>query len=93
MLATNGVAVNLGKVTTEIVSYIDNNLNSESNKYPDEAYDELKKLTIHMSHICQDMGANESVKKYIPDYAKYKEVDLKLDSDNIVIATIHKAKD
>jgi len=45
-----------------------------------------------MSHICQDMGANESVKKYIPDYAKYKEVDLKLDSDNIVIATIHKAK-
>ena len=92
MLATNSVAVNLGKVTTEIVSYIDNNLNSESNKYPDEAYDELKKLTIHMSHICQDMGANESVKKYIPDYAKYKEVDLKLDSDNIVIATIHKAK-
>jgi DNA helicase-2/ATP-dependent DNA helicase PcrA len=92
MLATNSMAVNLGKVTTEIVSYIDNNLNSESNKYPDEAYDELKKLTIHMSHICQDMGANESVKKYIPDYAKYKEVDLKLDSDNIVIATIHKAK-
>jgi superfamily I DNA/RNA helicase len=38
------------------------------------------------------MGANEGVKKYIPDYTKYKEVDLKLDSDNIVIATIHKAK-
>ena len=92
MLSTNNTEVNLGEITTEIVSYIDNNLNSESIKYPDKAYDELKKLTIHMSQTCQDMGANEGVKKYIPDYTKYKEVDLKLDSDNIVIATIHKAK-
>ena len=92
MIATNSAATNLGKVTTEILSYIDNNLNSESNKYSDKAYDELKKLTMHMSQTCQDMSIIESIKKYIPDYAKYKEVDLKLDSDNIVIATIHKAK-
>ncbi len=92
ILSTNDTIVNLGDTTIQILSYIDDNLNSESAKYSDKAYDELKKLTIHMSKICQDMSANEGIKKYIPDYAKYKEVDLKLDSDNIVIATIHKAK-
>ena len=45
-----------------------------------------------MLQTCQNMGVNKGIKKYIPNYVKYKEVDLKLDSDNIVIATIHKAK-
>ena len=92
ILSTNNTMANLGEVTTEMVSYIDNNLNLKSGKYSNEGYVELKKLTIHMSKICQDMGVNEGIRTYIPDYAKYKEVDLKLDSDNIVIATIHKAK-
>ena len=92
ILSKNNTVVNLGEVTTRIVSYIDNNLNLKSARYSNEGYRELKKLTIHMSKTCQDMGINEGIKMYIPDYAKYKEVDLKLDSDNIVIATIHKAK-
>ena len=92
ILSTNSATDNLGNTTTEIAYYVDNNLNSESSKYSDKAYDELKKLTTHMLQTCQNMGVNKGIKKYIPNYVKYKEVDLKLDSDNIVIATIHKAK-
>ena len=45
-----------------------------------------------MRHTCENNIAIKNIKEYIPDYSRYKEVDLKLKTDNVVIATIHKAK-
>jgi len=92
LLSDNAKIINLGDVVSNVVSYIDDNFNSESRKYKDNAYVELKKLIEHMNHICQEQSILKGIKKYIPDYFKYKEVDLKLKKDNVVIATVYKAK-
>jgi len=92
LLSTDAKILNLGDTVLNVVSYIDNNLNSESKKYKDDAHIELKKLIKHMRYTCKDGISIKNIKKYIPDYSKYKEVDLKLKTDNIVIATVYKAK-
>jgi DNA helicase-2/ATP-dependent DNA helicase PcrA len=55
-------------------------------------YDEIEKLTRHMKFKCLLNETLKSIKKYIPDYSKYKESDLVVGNEKIVIATIHKAK-
>jgi len=92
LLSNDTKILNLGDTVLNVVSYINNNLNYESKKYKDDAHIELKKLIKHMRHTCENNIAIKNIKEYIPDYSRYKEVDLKLKTDNVVIATIHKAK-
>jgi DNA helicase-2/ATP-dependent DNA helicase PcrA len=92
LLSTNSKISNIGDIVLNTVSHIDHNFNSKSQKYKDNAHIELKKLIKHMRSTCEEEGVIGSIKKYIPNYSKYKEVDLKLESDNVVVATVHKAK-
>lgn len=45
-----------------------------------------------MKSKCTLDEALVSIKKYIPEYVKYKESDLVLGNEKIIISTIHKAK-
>jgi DNA helicase-2/ATP-dependent DNA helicase PcrA len=83
---------NISNTVLDVVTYINENINSASNKYEDIAYSELKKLTTHMKKTCKNNNTLGGVMEYILDYTKYKEVDLRLEDDKIVIATVHKAK-
>ena len=92
LLTSRASVSNLGDATLEVVSYIDANFNSESKKYTPNDYSELEKLIRYMKEMCEERDIIKSIKKHMPDLSKYKEVDLKLEGDNITIATVHKAK-
>ena len=72
-----------------IVSYMSDHLNY---KMEDNVYDEIDKLTRHMEFKCKIDEVLISINKYLPEYTKYKESDLVLGNEKIVIATVHKAK-
>jgi DNA helicase-2/ATP-dependent DNA helicase PcrA len=72
-----------------IISYMNDHLNY---KIKNDIYDEIDKLTKHMEFNCKIDEVLVSLNKYIPEYIKYKESDLVLGNEKIVIATVHKAK-
>jgi DNA helicase-2/ATP-dependent DNA helicase PcrA len=52
----------------------------------------LQRLLRHMDIKCGEMPQQELLKKYLPEYKLYKESDLILGEEQIVIITVHKAK-
>ena len=73
-----------------VISYMQTQLNY---RIDEKVFDEIEKLTKHIEYYCdKDIPLYESLKKYIPEYSKYKEVDLVTGKEDIVISTIHKAK-
>ncbi len=57
-----------------------------------ELYDELEKLLRHMETQERLGNARRTLRRYIPEYSRYREADLVLGDEKIVVATIHKAK-
>jgi DNA helicase-2/ATP-dependent DNA helicase PcrA len=90
MLKSNfSIELPLNEIVDMIFGYMENELN---HKIEDDIYDELEKLTKHMKSKCTLDKSLLTIKKYIPEYAKYKESDLIIGDEKIIIATIHKAK-
>ena len=52
----------------------------------------LQRLLRHMDAKCGELPQRELLKKYLPEYKLYKESDLILGDEQIVISTVHKAK-
>ena len=60
-----------------------------------EEMKELDKLFKHFEHTTKnnrDLNLSQLIKKHIPDYKLYKETDLYLGNEEVVVSTIHKAK-
>jgi len=51
-----------------------------------------KKLIKHLDETCEIENILTSLKKNIPNYRRYKESDLILGSEKVVLITVHKAK-
>lgn len=81
--------LSLPEIVDMVFNYMEDKLNY---KIKDDIYDEISKLTKHMKSKCTLDEVLVSIKKYIPDYVKYKESDLVIGDEKIIIATIHKAK-
>ena len=80
----------LNDVLDLVMSYMQTQLNY---KMEEKIFEEIEKLTTHIKYHCDsDIPLYESLRKYIPEYSKYKEVDLVTGKEDIVISTIHKAK-
>lgn len=58
---------------------------------PIERY-HLLKLTRHMDYYCETKELKNLLKNHLPDYKLYKESDLIIGNEKIIISTIHKAK-
>jgi DNA helicase-2/ATP-dependent DNA helicase PcrA len=79
----------LEEIVSMVMSFMDNHLGCKIKK---EVYEEVSKLTRHMKKTCHLDNALNTLKRYVPEYTKYTEVDLVLGDEKIFIATIHKAK-
>ncbi len=77
------------EVVGMVVSYMADHLKY---KMEDNIYDEIDKLLRHMEFQCKIDEVLSNIKNYIPEYVKYKESDLVLGNEKIIIATVHKAK-
>jgi len=84
--------ISMEDIADSIVFYIDDHVNVQSAKYGEGAFHEFKKLTKHMRLTCDTGISLNNIKKYTPEYQKYKETDLLTDNDQIIISTVHKAK-
>ena len=89
--------LNLVEVLDMVTSYINDHINSQSQKYAAHHIDELEKLRFHMNKSNNGKPIYGIAKKILDEnvheYLKYKEADLFLeDQMKITIATIHKAK-
>lgn len=58
----------------------------------DESLKQINKLITHLKVKEPDGFLSDNLKKVIPEYRTYKESDLLLGTEKIVISTIHKAK-
>ncbi len=79
----------LHEVLSMVMNYMEGSLGY---KTEEKIYAELNKLLRHMKQKCILQEVFESINQYIPEYVKYKESDLVLGNEKIIIATIHKAK-
>jgi len=79
----------LKEVVSMIMGYMTDTLKYKTNE---TIYAELDKLLKHMDHTCVLENVFDSINKHIPEYIKYKESDLVIGNEKIIIATIHKAK-
>jgi len=79
----------LHEVLSMVMNYMEGSLGY---KTEEKIYAELNKLLRHMKQKCILQEVFQSINQYIPEYVKYKESDLVLGNEKIVIATIHKAK-
>lgn len=79
----------LEEIVGLVLSFMDGSLNC---KIEEKIYEELNKLTRHMKKTCSLDKVLNTLKRYIPEYTKYTEVDLVIGDEKIFIATIHKAK-
>lgn len=67
---------------------------AEEQKWEEEMK-ELDKLLKHFEQTTtndRDSNLAQLIQKYIPDYKLYKETDLYLGSEEVVVSTVHKAK-
>ncbi|HDR05210.1 MAG TPA: hypothetical protein ENN84_08205 [Candidatus Marinimicrobia bacterium] len=60
--------------------------------YVDEDFEELERLLRHMDAQCPALPPLQLLKKILPRYRLYKEADLVLGNEQILLSTIHKAK-
>lgn len=79
----------IADVIDAIASYMNDRL---IYRISENEYHELEKLTKHMNAKCEVDELIVNLKRYIPEYSRYKESDLILGDEKIIIATIHKAK-
>ncbi len=79
----------ISEVVSMIISYMQDHMNYIIKP---NIYNEIDKLTKHMNSKCILDEVLISINKYIPEYVKYKESDLVLGNEKIMISTIHKAK-
>lgn len=79
----------LAKSIDKLVFYLENNLNYKVE--PDDLSN-LKKLKNHMDLKCGEKVFKELIEKDLENYRLYKESDLLLGNEKIVISTVHKAK-
>lgn len=79
----------LHEVVSMVMGYMNDHLGYRTSP---GIYRELEKLLNHMRHSCEADTLFASINRYMPEYARYKESDLLLEDDKILIATIHKAK-
>jgi len=79
----------LKEVVSMVMGYMTDTLKYKTNE---TIYVELDKLLRHMDRTCVLEDVFDSINKHIPEYVKYKESDLVIGDEKIIIATIHKAK-
>jgi len=79
----------LKEVVSMVMGYMTDTLKYKTNE---TIYVELDKLLRHMDRTCILEDVFVSINKHIPEYVKYKESDLVIGDEKIIIATIHKAK-
>ena len=79
----------LDEVTAMVLAYLDS---LSVKPFEEGLYDEISKITRFMKEKCELAEVFKSLKKYVPEFLKYSEVDLVLGNEKIFIATIHKAK-
>ena len=79
----------LKEVVSIVMGYMTDTLKCKTNE---TIYGELDKLLRHMDRTCVLEDVFDSINKHIPEYVKYKESDLVIGDEKIIIATIHKAK-
>jgi DNA helicase-2/ATP-dependent DNA helicase PcrA len=84
-----GEMMPISSIIDMVVSYMADQLNCV---IEEEEHNEIAKLTKHMKAKCQLDDVILSINRHIPEYSKYKESDLVIGDEKIVIATIHKAK-
>lgn len=75
-----------------IYSFIDMVKKYENYKFEDEDQYYLTKLVRHMDAVCERKPLRSLLKQHMPDYRRYKESDLVLGDEKIIISTVHKAK-
>lgn len=81
--------IHLEEIISMIISYFTDHLNYKLN---DSIHDEIEKLIKHIRFNCKTYKLKDSLNKYIPLYMRYKESDLVLGNEKVIISTIHKAK-
>ena len=69
-----------------LIEYLQTNLNYKID------IEEINKILKHMKKSCEDKTLQENLRKCIPMYKRFKEVDLITGDEEIIISTIHKAK-
>lgn len=52
----------------------------------------LDKLFRHMNETCKEARLIENLRKYVPQYELFREADLILGDEKVIVSTIHKAK-
>jgi DNA helicase-2/ATP-dependent DNA helicase PcrA len=78
---------------SDVIDMVLGYMESLSGKGIDESlYVELNKITRFMKERCEINSVLKNLKKYVPEFSKFTEVDLVVGDEKIFIATIHKAK-
>lgn len=75
-----------------ILNYVDYLKEAVNYKIENEDEYHLSKLLRHMEIKCANKTLSLLLKKHVPDYKLYKEADLIIGDEKIVISTVHKAK-
>ena len=79
----------LHEVTTMVLGYMENLYNLQNGE---RLYNKLDKIISFMKAKCSIGKVLNVIKKYVPEFSRYSEVDLLIGDEKIFIGTIHKAK-
>lgn len=79
----------LHEVTAMVLGYMED---LYSNQNGEKLYNKLYKIISFMKAKCNIGKVLNVIKKYVPEFSRYSEVDLLIGDEKIFIATIHKAK-
>ena len=79
----------LHEITAMVLGYMENLYQIEDGE---TLHDICAKITNFMEKKCNIGKVLNILKKYIPEFSKYSEVDLLIGNEKLFIATIHKAK-
>jgi len=80
--------LSLGDIASMVMGYMNDHLGYKSDE---EIYNDIERLIYHMDSR-ERLKVIDAIKRYIPEYSRYKESDLITGDEKILIATIHKAK-
>ncbi|WP_207625807.1 3'-5' exonuclease [Niastella populi] len=53
---------------------------------------EYQKLKLHIQHACSPLKLKSLLETYVTQYRVYKESDLLLGNEQVIVSTVHKAK-
>jgi DNA helicase-2/ATP-dependent DNA helicase PcrA len=80
---------NLADIVLDFYAYAKSAINYN---IKDEEKEHIEKLVNHIKRSCREGVLSEIIKEYIPLYRLYKEPDLIMGDEKVVVSTIHKAK-